>query len=452
MDRVMVPDSQHSRRVAYAVGLLALGVRMAFVLSLGQEPMRPLRDQQLYLRMGKSVAEGDGLILESRTFAPPSDTRDRWKLLIAPEWVFFDDPGMGVAAHRTPTAIIEPLYPLFVGGMEFLFPAQLFPIRIAQALMGAATALLLFSIGKSIRPWVGMSAGVGFAVYPHLIYYTGVVATEPLFIFLQIAALWAWSTLLRDPRCRTALLFGAFSGLAFLTRASMLPVAVVMMGSVVIARRTRLRTILFAIFAFCVVTSPWVIRNGVQLGEYRLLPTKGGLNLWLQNNPTIQQMQLDRIGMPIPEGLIASLRCRDLEAFPDFSPDTGEIARNRILTHQALAYIRCNPRYFAYMCFLRLRWYLRFTGSATPGLPLVDFLGSVSFGLLLAFGFLGAWRGRRQPVILTSLALYFVYFFMHTLFHGGIRYRLPADSIFLLPAGYGLCWVLEKFGVRTLHD
>jgi hypothetical protein len=448
----MVQRNQRTRTVAYAVALLALVTRTAFVLSLSPEPMKPLRDQQLYLRMGRSVAEGDGLMLESRAFAPPPDTRDRWKLLIAPEWVFFDDPGMGVAAHRSPTAIIEPLYPLFVGFMEVLFPGALFPLRMAQALMGAATALLLFSIGRSIRPWVGVSAGAGFAVYPHFIYYTGVVATETLFIFLQIAALWAWSVLLRDPRWRTALLFGALSGLAFLTRASMLPVAVALMGMMVVMSRASLKTIPSVVLAFSVVTSPWVIRNGVQVGEYRLLPTKGGLNLWLQNNPRIQQLQLDRIGMPIPEGLLASLQCRDLEAFPDFSPDTGEIERNRMLTRRALAYIRCNPRYFAYMCYLRLRWYLRFTGSVAQGHPLVDFFGTASFGLLLCFGFLGTLNGRRHPVILTSLALYIAYLLMHALFHGGIRYRLPADSIFLLPAGYGLCWVLDKFGIRMPHD
>lgn len=436
-----------TRWAGYAVVLLALVVRLAFLLSLGAEPMRPLRDQQLYLRLGNSVARGDGLMLESREFAPPADTRDRWKLLVAPEWVFFDDPGMGVAAHRCPTAIIEPLYPLFVGAMEVVFPGTLLPIRIAQAFMGAATALLLFSIGKSIRPWVGVFAGVGFAVYPHVVYYTGVVATESLFIFLQIASIWTWTKLLVDRRGRTALFFGAFSGLAFLTRASMLPVAVVALGLLVVTRRAGLRTVPSAVLAFCLVTSPWVIRNGVQLGEYRLLPTKGGLNLWMQNHPRIQQLQLDRIGMPVPEELLASLNCRDLEEFPEFSPDTGEIERNRILTRQALAYLRCNPRYFAYMCFLRLRWYLRFSGSTTQGLDMVNLLGTISFGLLLCFGLLGAWSGRRNPVILGSIAMYMAYLLMHTLFHGGIRYRLPADSIFLLSASFGLCWLLEKIGI-----
>jgi hypothetical protein len=441
-----------NRKAPWIVFFLAFSIRLVFVVSLGSDVMRPLRDQQLYLRMGEAVARGDGLILESRAFAPPADTRDRWKLLVAPDWVRFDDPGMGVAGHRAPTAIIEPLYPLFVGAMEVLIPGTLLPLRIAQALMGAATALFLFSMGRSIRLWVGVIVGVGFALYPHFVYYTGVVATETLFIFLQTTSLWVWTRLLRDKRWQTALFFGAFSGLAFLTRASMLPVAAVALMMFAITKRARLRAMPSAVLAFCVVISPWVIRNGIQLGDYRLLPTKGGLNLWLQNNPSIQQLQLDRIGMPIPEQLVASLRCRDLEEFPEFDKATGEIERNRILTDRAVAYIRCNPRYFAHMCYLRLRWYLRFFGSTTEGSGVVNLVGALSFGLLLGFGLLGAWHGRGHPVILTSLILYMTYLLMHALFHGGIRYRLPADSIFLLPAGFGLCWLLERIGILTTDE
>jgi hypothetical protein len=82
---------------------------------------------------------------------------------------------------------------------------------------------------------------------------------------------------------------------------------------------------------------------------------------------------------------------------------------------------------------------------------MADLLGAVSFGLLLCSGLLGAWRGRRDPVILGSMAIYMAYLFMHTLFHGGIRYRLPADSILLLPAGFGFSWVLERSGLLKSH-
>lgn len=428
-----------------AVFLLALVVRLAFVLPKGPALMRPLEDQRMYLRMGRAVAEGKGLTFTPREYHPLEG--GEWKRKVPEYWIDPYDPGMGVAQDGTQTAIIEPLYPLMVGGLHALAPGNVRLIRIAQAVLGGLTAVALWIAGATISSSVGLLAGVGFALFPHAVYYTGMVTTETVFIFLQAVALAAWARWIAAPGAGRAALFGIAVGAGFLARSAMLPIGglAVLIG-VVMSRRT-VRSLPFALLTFALTTAPWVIRNGLVMGEYRLMPTKDGLNLWMQNHPGIQQLQLERIGLPIPGSLLDRLACRELEEFPQFPEAMPEVRRNRVLLERAQSYIRCNPRYFAYLCWLRVRWYLKFTGSTVRS-GLIDLAGGASFGLLLALALAGGFAGRRHPVVAMSVMSWMGYLAMHALFHGGIRYRIPGDSILILAAAYGadrlLWWVTRR--------
>ncbi len=436
--------TRHSWVTVFAVALL---VRLVFVIPLGAELMKPLRDQRLYLRLGESIAAGRGLMLGRRTPGKVAP-ENQWKQKVHDFWVGPDDPGMGLAPEGRPTAIIEPLYPLLLGLGSRLWAGNLLVTRILQACLGALSALLLCALGRKLGGrHTGLIAGLGFAFYPHLVYYSGIIATETLFIFLQLLALWRWALWVEKPDRTGALFLGVASGGAFLTRASMLPLGVVLLCLAVWRQRSTLRTVPAVVLGFALITAPWVIRNGHSMGEYRLLPTKGGLNLWMQNHPDLQQLQLERIGTPIPRDIMETIRCRELEQFPAFPDSVREVQRDRILTTRALRYISCNSKYFLYMCWLRCRWYFRFAGSSVRG-GLVDFLGSVSFGLLLVFGTIGIWRGRRESMILMAGLVYLMNLVSHTLFHGGIRYRIPADSVFLLPAALALGTMLERVATR----
>ncbi len=401
--------------------------------------------------MGQSVASGEGLILKSRVYSPP-ENGNLWKLEIAKLWVDFEDPGMGVALEGQPTAIIEPLYPLFLGLLERVSSSNIVLIRIVQVFLAGLTALLIFHIGQQVAPRVGIWAALGFSFYPHLVYYTGIVSTETMYIFLQILALWLWTRWLTAPGARSAVLFGIAAALAFLTRSSMLPVAFVAVSVASVARRNVLKTLPITLLGFVLACSPWVVRNGIELGEFRLLPTKSGLNLWMQNHPDLQQLQLTRIGMPISDQIFEELKCRELELFPAFPDSVGEVERNQILTKQAMSYIRCNPRYFAYMCWTRLSWYMKLIGTTIRGgQGIIDVVGAVSFALLLTFGAIGSWLGRRSPIILAMLAIYIAYLLMHTLFHGGIRYRIPADTLLFFPAALTIQSVGAKLRPPQRH-
>ncbi|MCU0610315.1 MAG: glycosyltransferase family 39 protein [Candidatus Eisenbacteria bacterium] len=431
------------RKPAFGVFLLALFVRLAFVIPKGPDLMRPLEDQRLYLRMGRAVAEGKGLTLTAREYHPLEG--GEWKRQVSAHWIDPYDPGMGVAEEGKQTAIIEPLYPLLLGGIHRLYPGSIPFIRIIQAALGALTAVALFAAGASVNRRVGVLAGLGFALFPHAIYYAGMVTTETLFIALQALAAAAWAAWLTTPGPGRAAVFGLACGCAFLARSAMLPLSGLALAVAAIADRRTVRMLPVVVAGFALAVAPWVIRNGVAMGEYRLMPTKDGLNLWMQNHPAIQQLQLERIGMPIPESMLNTLSCRELEEFPLFPDSMPEIERNRVLSDRAQAYIRCNPRYFAYLCWLRLRWYLRFSGSTVRS-DVADLVGGASFSLLLALALAGAVRGWRHPMVALSVLGWLAYLGMHALFHGGIRYRIPADSLLIIAAAHGADQLLRLLG------
>lgn len=430
------------RSAPLGVFLVALAVRLAFVLPKDPDLMRPLEDQRLYLRMGRAMAQGHGLTLPPREYHPLEG--GTWKEGVYEHWIDPYDPGMGVARGGAPTAIIEPLYPLLVGGLDRLSAGNVPLIRLVQAVLGALTAWALCIAGSTVRPRVGVLAGLGFAVFPHAVYYTGMVTTETLFMTLQAGAVAAWARWVAHPSRGRASLFGLATGVAFLARAAMLPVGLVAVGLGAVANRRTLCSVPLAVVGFAVAVSPWVIRNGVALGEYRLMPTKDGLNLWMQNHPAIQQLQLERVGLPIPRSVLDNLSCRELEPFPAFDDSVPEVARNRALTSQARAYIRCNPRLFFTLCWLRMRWYLRFTGS-TVRHGLADIAGASWFGALLALAAVAGLSGARHPMVAFSLLSWLALLVMHALFHGGVRYRIPADSLLIVAAACGLDFVWMRW-------
>ncbi|MBO0931148.1 ArnT family glycosyltransferase [Fibrella aquatilis] len=157
--------------------------------------------------------------------------------------------------------------------------------RLPNALMGIATLLTFFFVGKRVHgPQFGLLWAVGYlgALTPHLYFKTGIIdPTFNLFIFLGIC--YIYEAVLRYGQAgagRYTALSGLFVGLAVLTKG---PVGALLAGLTfvvvwVLARLVRrfrplltLRNALLAIAAVLVVASAWfgleIIKNGPQFLE-----------------------------------------------------------------------------------------------------------------------------------------------------------------------------------------
>jgi 4-amino-4-deoxy-L-arabinose transferase-like glycosyltransferase len=171
-----------------------------------------------------------------------------------------------------------PGYPVFVAGVITFLGEDLRALAFAQHLLGTATALLTYWLGRVTfgRP-AGAVAGLLVALNGALILSEHSVMTEALFGTLLVAALAALTVAVRGGRWPWFLLGGCLLGLAALTR----PVAQILLPLVplvvfALERRWRpaLRASILVGLGFLLLVGPWMARNLIEHGS---LTAAGGL-------------------------------------------------------------------------------------------------------------------------------------------------------------------------------
>lgn len=210
-----------------------------------------------------------------------------------------------------PNAFVTPGYPLVVaavfkavfalGGGHALALAAL---RTLQALLGAATVALTFSVGrKAVGVRVGLVAAAVMALYPSAYMAQGRVLTEAVFTFLFVAWLLA-ALVLRDRRTLAwHLAVGALFAAATLVRPAVLPMLPLVYALDLVERRDwRFAFVggIVALLAFAAVMSPWWVRNRVTLGRTVLFATQTGNPLLRGADPWDPY---DKVGPSVIEGV-----------------------------------------------------------------------------------------------------------------------------------------------------
>jgi 4-amino-4-deoxy-L-arabinose transferase-like glycosyltransferase len=463
-----------TRRPAIWVFLAALLLRLVFAALLPPERLLPAGgDQGLYDRLAAGVARGEGLTFSRRDAdLKRMGNRDRSDSL--GEWVRRPDHHFGITPAGQPSSVIPPLYPLFLAGVYRLFgTGSYLAVRLLQALFGALAALAVYGAARCCVRGdraVALLAGLITAAYPYLVYYSGLLAGENLYIPLLAATVWALTCLVAGSGTALpgtgerpafapsplllASLVGLFAGLTFLTRSSILlylPLAALLMAFA-LGRRRGAAAVLLCGLAFALVVSPWVVRNYRVHGEFVLMPTKGGLNLWMRNHPDVVRPEFIEAGLGFPDGLADRLEKTELLEYPDLE-GLSEVERNRLITGRALTFIRANPAYFSALCLRRFVWLMSVTGSRSRGAPYLA-AGLLSYGVVLplfAAGAYLAWR-RRVAAALVPLSVIVYTIGLHTLFHGGIRYRLPVDPLMGILAAWAAVEVWRRVRRRTVEE
>lgn len=211
-------------------------------------------------------------------------------------------------------AVYAGLYSIF--GVAFV-PIVALNVILGTAIVGATMwlARILFNAR------IAIVAGGLMAVWPSQIAFVTVLASELPFTLLVLLGAVAWyrpdlSSLVR----------GMMSGFAFGAAAYFRPVALllpfVMCLSFIPNWRKLLAqvpTLTVSIIALAIVVTPWSIRNTALFGNFVLISTNGGANLWMGNNPGTRGYY-----MPLPSFT---------EAMTEYERDKalGEIARTYIL-------------------------------------------------------------------------------------------------------------------------
>jgi 4-amino-4-deoxy-L-arabinose transferase-like glycosyltransferase len=326
-----------------------------------------------------------------------------------------------------------PLYQYFLAGIYFIFGHIHAIVWIAQSLLRAFTALLLYLIAVNIfgeeERRIGWISAIVFGFHPDLIEIGAMMMTETFFIFLSVLAVYTFVILYKKLSFLNSLFLGLFFGLAVLSRSSV-GIFILPFGFYFISRRDYVKFILFLLIFFLVMT-PWTIRNYKVYGEFIPTMANFGYNFWVGNHEGG-----DGEGGNTPE-LAAAQK------------EYGYIGANYYAFKQFKKFVMTHP--FQYIKFIISRT-IKYFSFVRPmgfwiyqqGLGQFVFIVSSVLGSLILFwtSFAGIfiWFKKEKENRLLGYFFSFVFFSVLSLVPilYETRYRLPVYPFLALFSGFAL--------------
>lgn len=376
----------------------ALLLRLAWIICV---PVAPVSDGVLYDAFARSIAAGHG-------YAFPDGTMTEY-------WP------VGTSA----------VYAL----LYHVFGVQLWLIPVFQALLGTFIVGLTWRFAYyTVGPKVASVAAWLTAIWPLLIEFTTIFASELLFIALVLTALNVWISR-RLPFVVRMICWGASIAAASYVRPTALPILFLFPAiQWVIDRDWRALVVgcLLAGLSAALLFAPWTYRSVVLFDRFVLVSANGGVNLWMGNNPQSTGGYMD-----LPEKSFLT-----------------EVDRDHYYGREAVHFILSHPNQYAQ---LALRRAITTYGRETIGvvwnevglrlryeetsLMAMKRISSAYWWVLLTLGFAGIVLIVRRRLVLAlwpSLAA-FVYFAAFPVLTVGMdRYHVPVDPILAIFTAYAL--------------
>jgi len=351
----------------------------------------------------------------------------------------FFGPYPGYAAF---TACIAPVYPfLWSLGYRIFHPDTFGAILIGQAMncaFSAATCWPIYSIGKKIfgknvgliSAWVWV--GLPYAVLLPL-EWTWDQSLAALLLALIVSATFE----VRESHSSMAWtgygLLWAFAALVNPTLCLLLPF---LLGWMVIGRwrigQASLSLAARATLVFVLALLPWTIRNYYVMGDWFFIKSNFGMELWLGNNPAVQEIY-----------------SAELHPISDFRERislilNGEPNYNREKQHEAIVYIESHPRVFLKNVMERIvdNWAATYDSRVEPWiltlhLSRTDVWFSSIFSALSFIGLILSLREKgwdALPLAMCLLLFPIPYYITHT----ALRYRHPIDPLMTILVVYAV--------------
>jgi 4-amino-4-deoxy-L-arabinose transferase-like glycosyltransferase len=367
------------------------------------------------------------------------------------------------------TAVYQfpPLPAYLLAGLYALFTPNPLWFRLLNAVLGTATCLLVYLIGRSV--WshrVGIVAGLLAAFYAPLILFSIVPMKTALSVFLCAATLWLLLRALERPSLRSLLLLGVSCGLAVNVRENYFVLLPVIAGALLWLTRRERRPVRHGLLSLGVAgigvllaLAPFVIRNVAVAGELALTTSQGGFNLYLGNNPENPDPYYRPVrfasSSPFSQGTHFTI-----EASRRVGRRLTPVEASRYWTGEVLSWARTRPGAFAAGLGRKALAFLnRFEAGDHYHLPFLrDFvpffkLPLLGFGLLLPLGGAGMLLFARRSRGAAVLGIVFVlYAASLVLFHTNQRYRLPMLAVLMPFAAAAVVEAYERLREKRLRS
>ena len=271
------------------------------------------------------------------------------------------------------------------------------------------------------------------AIWPILIEFTTIMASELIFIFLILLAIYVWGSKQLSPILK-AVIWGALICAATYVRPTALPIIALLPILDWLANkdwRASIQTFIVAAVTAALLFSPWVNRNQQVFGEFVLVSANGGANLWMGNNLNSNGGYTDLTDLPFK----------------------NEVARDQYFKKEAINFILHNPLNYAKLAIKRtiitykaetigIVWngYLekQFNKPVLMGMKLVS---SMFWWMIVVFAGIGVYKSLKDRQLKPFNVLFIVatfFFIFPILTVGQDRYHLPMNPFLAIFAAYAL--------------
>ncbi|MCK4573700.1 MAG: glycosyltransferase family 39 protein, partial [candidate division Zixibacteria bacterium] len=311
-----------------------------------------------------------------------------------------------------------PLYPYFLALLAKITGGSILWSKILQALLAGGTAFFTFKLADLLfNRTTAIVAGFIYALYGTLVFYETSFLIPVLFLFFTVWGMYRLVAYSESRTFKSWLLTGVVFGLAIISRPNLLLVIPFLMLWFYYRRDSeqprsqRLNFLLVLLLGIILSIAPVTMRNYIKTGDFIMISSQGGVNLYLGNNPIA-----DGLNMQMPEvNLDASVTWRQFgtvvtsaaqrEAGRELSP----AEESSFWTGKAVDFIAENPGGFVKLVWKKCVYlasgfensdnadiYHQRTKSTLYSLLVWNKLIYFPFGLLLPFALAGIVLARGQ--------------------------------------------------------
>ena len=351
----------------------------------------------------------------------------------------------------------DPLYPYFLAIIYKILGRDFFTVYAIQAVLGAATAVVVFLLGSRIfSKSAGIVSGVLYGCYAPAIFFDGLLLKVSLATFLLCLAVYFLIKGTLKESGSGLIFAGLLLGLASLARANFLLLMPVVVLLLLLNRQPLLnRRLVMALFftvGTMLVLVPVAARNYVVSGDLVVTTSQAGQNFYIGHNPAANGTYV-KLAFVRPDPLYEQQDFHK-EAERRLGRELVPAEVSRYWLGQGLDFIKKEPVTFLQLTGKKILlffnnyeipdnhnfYFHKRYSSVLDNLPL-------TFGLLSPFivlGLLGMFHERRtEPFFLAVIQV--VYIGSVILFYVFSRYRMPVLPLLCLSAGYGITLFYNQF-------
>ncbi len=355
------------------------------------------------------------------------------------------------------TARRPPLFPLVLAGVYRLFGVSVAWGRLFQILLATSLVPLTFFAGRRFfTTRVAWIAAALVAVNPFLIFISGYLLTENLYMILLLAGVLipAREQSSAGPWRRAALM-GITLGLACLCRPAawglvlwFAAAGLVLCGSS-LKRRLAHGAVIIALALLTLL--PWAIRNHMVFDRWIFFTTHGGITLYQGNNAAVLEYPLYHGGVA-PSYMLP--RHDELEKMNEVQADEAARAMARSFLWEnkrrvPLLVWRKFVRFWRFQSDVGLSgvksgwWWNKESGLGKLASSFdVGFIYSVFVIPLFVLGFVANLNHKRRFVFLTGLVV--IHTLVSLVFHGSLRMRIPIEPVMAIFAADALWRIVAR--------